>query len=78
MFRVVRKSLKNLGIFPLERNILSTGAATAHIEDKVTRRIVYSFQGVKAASQTFDLSARALANVNVSFVAIRSKDESEV
>lgn len=77
IFRVVGASLKNLGIFPQNSNILTSGALTASIEDTQTGRNAYAVQGVKAATKTFDLSARALVTENLSFVAIRMLDESQ-
>ena len=35
IFRVIGKSLKRLGIFPEEKNILTTGDLTCHIEDSL-------------------------------------------
>lgn len=78
IFRVVGLSLKNLGIFPKNSSILTSGALIATIEDGQTGRIAYTFQGVKAQSKTFDLSARTLVTENLSFVAIRCLDESQV
>lgn len=78
IFRVVGQSLKNLGIFPKNNNILTSGDLTAAIEDTQTGRNVYAFHGVKAATKTFDLSARALVTENVGFVAIRCIDESQI
>jgi len=78
VFRVVGQSLKNLGIFPLETNILTTGDLEASIEDSVTGRVVALFQGVKAQAKSFDLAARGIVTENISFVAIRVLDESQV
>jgi len=78
VFRVVGQSLKNLGIFPLESNILTTGDLEASIEDSVTGRVVALFQGVKAQAKSFDLAARGIVTENISFVAIRVMDESQV
>jgi len=79
VFRVVGASLKVLGIFPQEENILTTGELEASIEDTIEEgRIAYLFQGVRAASKSFDLGARNLVTENISFVAIRSLDESRV
>lgn len=78
IFRVVGQSLKVLGIYPKERNILTSGDLEASIEDTVISRTAELFQGVKATSRNFDIGARAQATQNVSFVAIRVMDESEV
>lgn len=79
IFRVVGASLKVLGIFPQNTNILTTGELEASVEDTLEEgRIAYLFQGVKAASKGFDMSARSLVTENISFVAIRCLDESQV
>lgn len=78
LFRVIGASLKGLGIFPLNENILTSGALEAAIEDKQTGRTAYLFQGVKAATKTFDLSARSVVTENVAFQAIRVLDESQI
>lgn len=81
IFRNVGKSLKNLGIFPMNSNILTSGALEAAIEDTTFGpggQTAYLFQGVRAASKTFDMSARALVTESLSFVAIRCLDESMV
>jgi len=78
IFRVVNQSLKNLGIFPQNTNILTSGALEAAIEDSQTQQTTYLFQGVKAAGKTFDIAARAPTSENINFVAIRVLDESQV
>ena len=78
VFRVVGQSLKNLGIFPLETNILASGALEASVEDSQTGRTIALFQGVKASTKGFDIAARGLVTNNISFVAIRCLDEAEV
>jgi len=78
VFRVVGQSLKVLGIFPLQSNILTSGALEASIEDSVTNRTAYLFQGVKTSTKSFDTSARATTTENVGFVAIRVLDEAQV
>lgn len=80
IFRNVGASLKNLGIFPLNSNILTSGALEAAIEDTTSGggRTAYLFQGARAASKTFDMSARALVTESLSFVCIRCLDESQV
>ena len=77
IFRVVNASVKNLGIFPLEQNILSSGVLEASIEDTQTNRTLYLFQGVRAAGRSFNFNARSLVAENISFVAIRCLDESQ-
>jgi len=84
VFRVINSPLKRFGdtaqaIFPVQSQILYTGELVASIEDKLHEGVIAAqFEGVKASGHTFDVSARGLVSENVSFVAIRVKDESEI
>ena len=78
VFRVVGASLKALGIFPTENNILTSGDMVAALEDKLTGETVQQFQGVKCSEHSFDVTARGIVSENISFVAIRTIDESEI
>lgn len=78
VFRVVGASLKNLGIFPLNENILTQGALEAAVEDQITQRTAYLFQGVKPATKGFDINARSVVTENISFQAIRVLDEASL
>ena len=76
LFRVVGASVKNLGIFPKNENILTSGVLEASIEDTILQRPAYLFQGVRAAQKTFESPARGLVSENMNFVGIRCLDES--
>lgn len=78
IFRVVGQSLKALGIFPKESDILTSGDLEAAIQDTVTGQTIALFQGVKCSEHSFDTTARGLVSENVNFVAIRVFDEFEV
>jgi len=78
IFRVINSSLKNMGIFPKESNILTSGALEASVEDTQTGQTAYLFMGVKAQTKSFDITARGLSTENIAFVAIRCFDESEI
>jgi len=78
VFRVLTKSLKNLGIFPIHTNILTNGALTASVEESATGRTAYHFIGVKATTKNFDMAARGIVTENVAFVATRCIDESTI
>ncbi len=85
VFRVIGSPLKRFGdsnqeIFPIQDNILTTGELTAHISDeKLNPGVIPAlFEGVKASGHTFDTSARGIVSENISFVAIRMKDESTI
>lgn len=84
VFRVINSPLKrfgptNLEVFPREDNILTTGELTAAIEDRLNPGVIAAqFEGVKASGHTFDVGARGLVSENISFVAIRMKDEAQL
>lgn len=78
VFRVIGESLKNMGIFPLQSNILTSGALECAVEDTITNSTAYLFQGCKAGNKSFDVAARGVVTENLSFVAIRVFDESQV
>jgi len=86
-FRLIGSSLKkyggkfnnagNLKIFPILDDILISGVLKASVEEKLGGKTLATFLGVRAASKTFDVSARGVVSENCSFVAIRQRDESE-
>lgn len=78
VFRNTNRSLKNLGIFPKNDNILTSGVLEAAIEDTEVNVTTALFQGVRAASKSFDVGARALVTEALSFQAIRCLDESMI
>lgn len=86
LFRIVGKTLKSQGWFPslganVEEhlsNILTSGALVATIEDNQTGEIIATFEQVKIATRNFTIDARGIVGEDVTFVAIRQKDESEV
>lgn len=75
IFRVIGKSLKQLGIFPQEDNILTSGDLTCTIEDRLTGETMAQFEQCKAQEHTFDVTARGIVSENVTFVTIRMRDE---
>jgi hypothetical protein len=77
IFRVVGSSLKALGIFPVEENILTSGDLVFAVEDKITGNTVCQFESVKCSEHSFDITARGIVSENVNFVAIRLRDEFE-
>lgn len=77
IFRVIGSSLKQLGIFPIQSKILTSGALSAVIEDSVTGKTMAVIEQCKAQSHSFDINARGIVSENVSFNAIRMRDESE-
>lgn len=85
-FRIIGETVKSLGYFPnvgsnveehLE-NILVSGDLTATVEDTRTGSIYATLEQVKVASHNWTIDARGVVGEDLTFVAIRVKDESEV
>jgi len=77
VFRVIGSSLKALGIFPTEENILTSGDLTCSVEDRLTGETMAQFESCKCQEHTFDITARGIVSENVTFVTIRLRDEFE-
>ena len=77
VFRVIGQSLKALGIFPIQENILTSGDLTCTVEDRITGNTMSQFEGCKAQEHSFDISARGLVSENITFVTVRLRDEFE-
>lgn len=79
LFRIIGQSIKQLGIMPLESEILTSGALEAAVDDeKITGRTAYLFLGVRCSTQQFNVEARTHTTASTSFVAIRCMDESQI
>lgn len=78
VFRVIGQSLKQLGILPVQDEIIESGDLEAAIQDTVTRNTMALFQGVRCSGHSWDVTARGIVSENVTFVAIRVLDESEI
>jgi len=78
VFRVVGQSLKQLGILNRQEDIITGGDLEAAIQDTVTRQTICLFQGVRCSGHSWDVTARGIVQENVTFVAIRCLDESEL
>lgn len=85
-FRIIGETVKSLGYFPnvgsnteehLE-NILVSGDLTATVEDTNTGKLYATLEQVKVASHNWTIDARGVVGEDLTFVAIRVKDESEV
>ena len=77
VFRVIGQSLKAVGIFPVEENILTRGDLTCTGEARLTGNPMAQFESCKASEHSFDISARGIVSENVTFVTIRLRDEFE-
>lgn len=75
-------SLKEQGIFPKfgtrGERILQLTPVTVFIQDRNSGKVLYVIEGVKPTSNNFSITARGVVAQNVSFVAIKMSDESEV
>jgi len=89
VFRVIGKPLKQytgddnavFSIFPKYDNILTTDGYEVTLTDRLPGNeavVAAHFEQVKAASRSWDTSARSVVSEQISFVAIRMKDESEI
>lgn len=85
-FRIIGETVKSLGLFPnvggnvgehLE-NILISGDLVATVEDTSTGKIFATLEQVKVASHNWTIDARGVVGEDMTFVAIRVKDESEI
>ena len=83
--RIVGESLKTQGLFPPIgtspeehlTNILLSGDMSAVIEDsKSPGASIAKYEQVKIASQNYTVNARGVVGEDVTFVAVRSSDES--
>ena len=75
-FRVVNKSVKQLGIMPKLQEILTQGELTCEIVDRATGTVILLMEGVKLESRATSVDARGVATENWSFKGIKSSDES--
>lgn len=84
IFRAILSSLKAYGsskaeLMSKEENILTSGALTATLEDRIEPGVnVAHFEGVRISNRTFTVSARSIVGENISCVAIRVRDEAEL
>ena len=84
--RIVGKTLKSEGFFPKIggnseehlKNILTNGELVATVEDNETGDIIATYEQVKVASHNWTINATGIVGEDVTFVAIRAKDESEI
>ncbi len=78
IFRLPNKSLKQAGIFQISGNVLTSGVMTATVTDRITGATLQQLEGVVAESKNVNFGARAVSGEDVTFRAIRAKDEAEV
>lgn len=86
LVRIVGETVKSLGFWPQQgaspndhlQNILLQGELVAVIQDNKTGKAVMTLEQVKLASHNFSVNARGIVGQDLTFVAVRMKDESEV
>tara|TARA_Y100000034_G_scaffold126519_1_gene177860 strand:- start:76 stop:516 length:441 start_codon:yes stop_codon:yes gene_type:complete len=86
MIRIIGETIKSKGWFPTQgtspedhlSNILTSGQLSATIEDRQTSQVVMVVEGVKISERNTTISARGVVGKNVTFVAIRARDESDL
>lgn len=84
--RLVGESFKAMGLFPATgvssdehlRNILLAAEFTATVEDSHTQKLIATISQVKFESVGWSVDSRGVVGEDVTFRAIRAKDESEV
>ena len=85
-FRIIGESLKSLNLFPKRgpnteahlENILISGDLTATIEDINTLTVISTLEQVKVASHNWTVDSRGVVGEDITFVATRVLDESEI
>lgn len=71
-------SLKEQNIFPKYDQILRIEGCDCSVVDTISKKIIFKLEQVKTASYQWSITARGLSAQNLTFVAIRAKDESEI
>lgn len=84
MFRIIGETIKSQGWFPATgtnteehlSNILVTGEMSAQIEDTKTQKVFATLEQVKIQTHNWTIDARGIVGEDVTFNAIRTRDES--
>lgn len=76
MFRVSDKSAIGLGIRPKLEDILTQPELKAELIDNITQKTIFLIERVKCTQEDFNVDARSLAQLTLSFVGIKQSDES--
>jgi hypothetical protein len=86
LVRIVGTTLKSQGWFAAQggspedhlTNILNSGELVATLEDTKSGKIIATVEGVRISEVGLQVTARGIVGQNVSMVAIRMRDESDV
>jgi hypothetical protein len=84
--RIVNESIKAAGYFPKQgvdsaaflRNIVTNGVLTATLQDSITGKTVGHVTGVRISERNLQVTARGIVGEDVTFVAIKARDESDL
>lgn len=78
--RLVGEDLKSQGLLPARdlAGVLAAAELTAEVYDQVEDKALFRIEGVKASSAGWGVDARGVVASNVTFVAKRTRYESEV
>lgn len=75
VFRVSNQSAINLGLRPKLQAILTQPELTAELVDRTTGATLALLERVKCTQEDMNVDARSLAQLTLSFVAIKQSDE---
>lgn len=86
MIRIVNETIKSQEWFPKQGksaaehllNMINLGEMVATIEDSITETTICHVEGVKIAEHSIRVTARGIIGENVSMVAKRRRDESDL
>lgn len=86
MIRIVNETIKSQNWFPKQGksasehllNMINLGEMEATIEDTITGKTICHVEGVKIAESSIRVTARGIVGQNVSMVAKRRRDESDL
>ncbi len=75
MFRVSNQSAISLGLRPKLQDILTQPELTAELIDRITGATLFLIERVKCTQEDFNVDARSLGQLTLSFVGIKMSDE---
>jgi hypothetical protein len=75
LFRVSNQSAIALGLRPKLQDILTQPELTAEMIDRITGATLFLIERVKCTQEDFNVDARSLGQLTLSFVGIKQSDE---
>jgi hypothetical protein len=69
-------SVRDMGIYPKVGHILTSGVMTVSLYDRLSTHLI-TLQDVKAQTYNFSVTARGIVAQNLTFVAIRAREEGD-